>query len=126
MLVATDMAARGLDFNAVDHVIQVDFARDPILHYNRVGRTGRAGRSGTVTNFYNHRHIRLVNVIRRGRHDYAWVMTHRPTRKKKDPIPKEIKSQDKERKALTSRIPQIGREFKYTPVFGKGKGCHVT
>ena len=43
VLVATDVAARGLDIDALDMVINVELARDPEIHVHRIGRTGRAG-----------------------------------------------------------------------------------
>ncbi|MCU1718411.1 ATP-dependent RNA helicase DbpA [Pseudomonas sp. 5P_3.1_Bac2] len=46
VLVATDVAARGLDIEALDMVINVELARDPEIHIHRVGRTGRAGEKG--------------------------------------------------------------------------------
>ncbi|WP_256587994.1 ATP-dependent RNA helicase DbpA [Pseudomonas sp. FFUP_PS_473] len=46
VLVATDVAARGLDIDALDMVINVELARDAEIHVHRVGRTGRAGEKG--------------------------------------------------------------------------------
>jgi len=46
VLVATDVAARGLDIDALDLAINVELARDPEVHVHRIGRTGRAGRKG--------------------------------------------------------------------------------
>ncbi|BFO06477.1 ATP-dependent RNA helicase DbpA [Pseudomonas guariconensis] len=46
VLVATDVAARGLDIDGLDMVINVELARDPEIHVHRVGRTGRAGEKG--------------------------------------------------------------------------------
>ncbi len=46
VLVATDVAARGLDIDTLDMVINVELARDPQVHVHRIGRTGRAGRKG--------------------------------------------------------------------------------
>ncbi|SDH04237.1 ATP-independent RNA helicase DbpA [Pseudomonas benzenivorans] len=46
VLVATDVAARGLDIDALDLVINVELARDSEIHIHRVGRTGRAGEKG--------------------------------------------------------------------------------
>jgi ATP-independent RNA helicase DbpA len=46
VLVATDVAARGLDIDALDMVINVELARDAEIHIHRVGRTGRAGAKG--------------------------------------------------------------------------------
>lgn len=46
VLVATDVAARGLDIDALPMVINVELARDPEVHTHRIGRTGRAGAKG--------------------------------------------------------------------------------
>jgi ATP-independent RNA helicase DbpA len=46
ILVATDVAARGLDINALPLVLSYDIAHDPETHTHRIGRTGRAGQSG--------------------------------------------------------------------------------
>jgi ATP-dependent RNA helicase DbpA len=46
VLVATDVAARGLDIDALDMVLNVELARDSEMHIHRVGRTGRAGEKG--------------------------------------------------------------------------------
>jgi superfamily II DNA/RNA helicase len=53
VLVCTDRAARGVDFDSspVDHVIIFDFPQDPAEYVRRVGRTARAGRTGTSTVF---------------------------------------------------------------------------
>ncbi|MFK3773884.1 ATP-dependent RNA helicase DbpA [Pseudomonas sp. NPDC089406] len=48
VLVATDVAARGLDIDGLDLVINVELARDAEIHVHRVGRTGRAGEKGTA------------------------------------------------------------------------------
>ncbi|WP_109512064.1 ATP-dependent RNA helicase DbpA [Pseudomonas ovata] len=48
VLVATDVAARGLDIDALDMVINVELARDSEIHVHRVGRTGRAGEKGVA------------------------------------------------------------------------------
>ncbi len=48
LLVATDVAARGLDIDSVSHVFNYDLPRDPEVFVHRVGRTGRAGKSGVA------------------------------------------------------------------------------
>ncbi|WP_312511600.1 ATP-dependent RNA helicase DbpA [Stutzerimonas nitrititolerans] len=48
VLVATDVAARGLDIDALDMVINVELARDSEIHVHRIGRTGRAGMRGVA------------------------------------------------------------------------------
>jgi len=53
ILVATDVAARGLDIPNVAHVINYDFPSDIDNYVHRIGRTGRAGRKGVATAFIN-------------------------------------------------------------------------
>jgi len=51
VLVATDVAARGIDVDGVSHVIQVDLPNEPEVYVHRIGRTGRAGRDGIAICF---------------------------------------------------------------------------
>ncbi|EQC25435.1 hypothetical protein SDRG_16701, partial [Saprolegnia diclina VS20] len=51
VVVATDIAARGLDTRDVDHVVQFEFATNVVTHIHRIGRTARGGTTGKVTNF---------------------------------------------------------------------------
>jgi ATP-dependent RNA helicase DeaD len=48
LLIATDVAARGLDITGVSHVVNYDVPNSPDVYVHRIGRTGRAGRSGTA------------------------------------------------------------------------------
>ena len=52
ILIATDVASRGLDVRGVTHVINYDFPHDMEDYVHRVGRTGRAGRHGTAVTFF--------------------------------------------------------------------------
>ncbi|MDF1677942.1 MAG: DEAD/DEAH box helicase [Legionellaceae bacterium] len=65
LLVATDVAARGLDVERVTHVINYDMAHDCETYVHRIGRTGRAGRSGTAILFVSPREARMVSVVER-------------------------------------------------------------
>jgi ATP-independent RNA helicase DbpA len=61
VLVATDVAARGLDIEALDAVINYQLARDTEVHIHRIGRTGRAGSTGIACSFYSDReHYKVV------------------------------------------------------------------
>lgn len=53
VLVATDIAAKGLDFPDIQHVINFDMASEIENHVHRIGRTGRCGRTGVATTFIN-------------------------------------------------------------------------
>tara|TARA_Y100000588_G_C14242080_1_gene919837 strand:- start:769 stop:2427 length:1659 start_codon:yes stop_codon:yes gene_type:complete len=65
ILVATDVAARGLDVERVTHVINYDIAQDSETYVHRIGRTGRAGRSGKTILFLTPKEGRLLNMIER-------------------------------------------------------------
>ncbi|CAE6881775.1 Belongs to the DEAD box helicase family [Vibrio sp. B1FLJ16] len=52
ILVATDVAARGLDVDNLDAVFNFELSRDPEVHVHRIGRTGRAGSKGLAFSFY--------------------------------------------------------------------------
>ena len=63
VLVATDVAARGLDIDNIDMVINVELARDPETHVHRVGRTGRAGNRGRAVSLVAPPEARRANAI---------------------------------------------------------------
>jgi len=63
ILVATDVAARGLDVERVSHVINYDIPYDVEAYVHRIGRTGRAGRSGDAILFAANRERRLLRAI---------------------------------------------------------------
>lgn len=65
ILVATDVAARGLDVERISHVVNYDIPHDPESYVHRIGRTGRAGRSGTALLFVTPRERHLLNSIER-------------------------------------------------------------
>ncbi|MEW6296883.1 MAG: DEAD/DEAH box helicase [Thermodesulfobacteriota bacterium] len=65
VLVATDVAARGLDIPAVSHVINFDIPPDPEYYVHRIGRTGRIGRSGEAITFVNPSEMRQLKIIER-------------------------------------------------------------
>jgi ATP-dependent RNA helicase RhlE len=51
VLVATDVAARGIDIESISHVIQFDLPNIPETYVHRIGRTGRAGAEGIALSF---------------------------------------------------------------------------
>ena len=63
ILVATDVAARGLDVERISHVINYDIPTDTESYTHRIGRTGRAGRSGDAISFVTPRERHLLKAI---------------------------------------------------------------
>ena len=65
ILVATDVAARGLDIQDLTHVINYSIPQDPEIYIHRVGRTGRAGKNGTAITFITPSEARKFSFIRK-------------------------------------------------------------
>jgi ATP-dependent RNA helicase RhlE len=65
VLVATDVAQRGLDIEGISHVVNYDVPRNPEDYVHRIGRTGRAGAEGTAVTFMTGGELALVNDIER-------------------------------------------------------------
>ncbi|MEJ8318030.1 MULTISPECIES: DEAD/DEAH box helicase [Pseudomonadaceae] len=65
IVVATDVAARGLDVARITHVLNVDMPYDPESYVHRIGRTGRAGREGRALLLVTPRERRMLQVIER-------------------------------------------------------------
>ncbi|HEY3020697.1 MAG TPA: DEAD/DEAH box helicase, partial [Solirubrobacteraceae bacterium] len=65
ILVATDVAARGLDISTVTHVVNFDVPTSPDVYVHRIGRTGRVGRSGRAITFAEPRQKREMEAIER-------------------------------------------------------------
>jgi ATP-dependent RNA helicase DeaD len=65
VLVATDVAARGLDIAAVTHIVNFDIPTSPDVYVHRIGRTGRVGRSGRAITFVEPRQRRELEAIER-------------------------------------------------------------
>ncbi|MCW8999304.1 MAG: DEAD/DEAH box helicase, partial [Kangiellaceae bacterium] len=63
ILIATDVAARGLDVQRISHVFNYDITQDVESYVHRIGRTGRAGREGTAILFVTPREKRMLSLI---------------------------------------------------------------
>ncbi|HEY0020914.1 MAG TPA: DEAD/DEAH box helicase [Longimicrobium sp.] len=89
LLIATDVAARGLDVEHVSHVINYDIPQTPEVYVHRIGRTGRAGREGTAVTLVVPREKFLLRAIER--------TTGQPIEHAKVPRPGEVKARRRER-----------------------------
>lgn len=89
ILVATDVAARGLDVQRISHVINYDIPYDAETYVHRIGRTGRAGRLGKAILFVANRERRMLQTIER--------TTRKPIERMTFPSSDEIATQRKER-----------------------------
>ncbi|KQS09005.1 cold-shock protein [Curtobacterium sp. Leaf183] len=75
ILVATDVAARGLDVDRITHVVNFDIPVDTESYVHRIGRTGRAGRSGAAISFVTPRERRLLIAIEKATRQPLTEMT---------------------------------------------------
>jgi len=65
LLIATDVAARGLDIPKVSHVINFDMPEDPSMYFHRIGRTARAGKKGVAISFLTREDWDVFEGVRR-------------------------------------------------------------
>src|SRR4051812_9431319 len=78
LLIATDVAARGLDIEHLSHVVNYDVPASPEVYLHRIGRTGRAGRGGTAITLAEpreHRLLRAIENFTRAKIDVATIPT---------------------------------------------------
>lgn len=75
ILVATDVAARGLDVDRISHVINYDIPYDTEAYIHRIGRTGRAGRQGEAILFVSPRERRMLAAIEKATRQKIEAMT---------------------------------------------------
>ncbi len=106
VLVATDIAARGIDIQELSTVVNYDLPRSPVDYIHRIGRTGRAGAEGVAISFIDHNdmaHFSLIEKRTKARVDREQVpgfeLEGEAPKKKKGPPPKKGKRPSKKDKA---------------------------
>jgi ATP-dependent RNA helicase RhlB len=91
VLVATDVAGRGIHIEGMDHVINYTLPRDPEDYVHRIGRTGRAGETGTSISFADEEDAFYIPPIEKFmdqelgciRPDDSWLIKPKPVKTKK-------------------------------------------
>lgn len=105
ILVATDVAARGLDVDRVSHVLNYDIPYDNESYVHRIGRTGRAGRLGEAILFVAPREKRLLRSIERATNQKIELMDMPTTQKIND------KRIEKFKTRISEALDQNGLDF---------------
>jgi ATP-dependent RNA helicase DeaD len=87
LLVATDVAARGLDITGVSHVVNYDMPNSPDVYVHRIGRTGRAGDSGRAVTIITPKQRRELEAIERHAKTEIeqWSPNGKPRQRRRDP-----------------------------------------
>jgi ATP-dependent RNA helicase DeaD len=97
VMVATDVAARGLDISDVSLVVNFDIPSDPEVYVHRIGRTGRVGKSGEAITFVNPWEMRALRVIER--------VTG--TRIRREQVPTGIEAEERETQIIEEQLTQV-------------------
>jgi ATP-dependent RNA helicase DeaD len=87
LLIATDVAARGLDITGVSHVVNYDIPNSPDIYVHRIGRTGRAGESGRAVTIITPKQRRELQAIERHANTEIeeWSPNGKPRERRRDP-----------------------------------------
>lgn len=100
VLVATDVAARGLDVSGVTHVYNFDIPQDPESYVHRIGRTGRAGKTGSAVTFVTPResdHRKIIEKVTKRHMD-------------RRPIPSMVEAMEGKQRVALDRLVEVMEE----------------
>lgn len=103
LLIATDVAARGIDIDDITHVFNYDIPQDNEAYVHRIGRTGRAGRKGVAITFINPREYRQLKLIEK-------LTKSRIIRKQ---LPSAADILDRQREIIKNRLVQTMEQGKF-------------
>lgn len=105
ILVATDVAARGIDVSGVTHVYNFDIPQDPESYVHRIGRTGRAGKTGIAATFVTPREIGQLRTIEKA----SKGKIHRKL------IPTVEEAMESKQKMASEKMIELLKEGNYAP-----------
>jgi len=126
LLIATDVAARGLDITGVSHVVNYDMPNSPDVYVHRIGRTGRMGESGRAITLITPRQRRDLDAIERHAKTEieAWsangegerpVVPRRPARERETRRPRHTKPHERDGVAYAKLLVGAGRQSGLEP-----------
>jgi ATP-dependent RNA helicase DeaD len=128
LLVATDVAARGLDITGVSHVVNYDIPNSPDVYVHRIGRTGRAGESGRAITLITPKQRRELEAIERHAkteiEPWAPGENGKPDRAPREP--RERKPRERETRRPRHTKPHQREGVPYSKlVVGAGRGTGI-
>lgn len=106
LLIATDVAARGLDISDVELVINYDLPHEDEVYVHRIGRTGRAGKKGKAFTFITPRKRRMISVLEQ--------FTKSEIKRLTPPTPTDIAKKDRKRFYTNLKVLATNNEKDYT------------
>ncbi|MFQ5442612.1 MAG: DEAD/DEAH box helicase [Thermodesulfobacteriota bacterium] len=112
ILVATDVAARGLDINDVTHVINYSIPQNPDAYVHRIGRTGRAGKHGIAITFVTPREYSQLRLIERSAR----------TKIKKGTIPTKTEVREARERELSGSLKAVIEEGRHKRLYHLAEG----
>ncbi len=117
VLVATDVAARGLDIDDISHVINFDMPRKVDIYIHRIGRTGRAGNKGTAISLVEAHDMGVIGKIERytkERLSRRYIQSLRPKNKESRVVNKKVKMKLTPAQKKAKAKKQVKRKAKQT------------
>lgn len=124
VLVATDIAARGIDIEELSHVVNFDIPEVPETYVHRIGRTGRAGLDGTAISFCTaDEREDFEHILRLTKGNIETVKDHPFPQQQTEPTPKEELARQKESRRLAAQERRRERNARQEQAAQKGQSA---
>jgi len=123
VLVATDIASRGIDIDGIDHVINFNMPEDATFYVHRIGRTARAGKEGTAISFCAERDLSLLRNVQKLIKITIPVVIDQPFHHEYKPLPKKgkHKSSSSSMRRANRKLPSQAKRASKKKLFEKLK-----